>query len=96
MHPLQPFKLPRGGFAGLGGQRGIVDPLVEVLDLILFLVLFAELLFDSVELFTEDVLALFFAELALDCRLQLPRDFKDLNAKKRNQIVDSICVFAHR
>jgi len=78
VHPLQPLKFPRSRFAGLGGQRSVVDPLVEVLDLVLFLVLFAELLFDRVELLTQDVLALLFAELALDRRLQLARNFEDL------------------
>ena len=69
--PLEPCELAVGRLARLLGQAGRLDPLAQLVDLGLGLVLLAELALDRLELLAQVVLALALLHLGLDLRLDL-------------------------
>ena len=57
---------------------GRVDLLAKLLDLLLLVVVFAELLLDRLELLAQEVLALVLADFRLHLRLDLRPELEDL------------------
>ena len=60
---LQPRELALGGFAGVLGQFGLLDPLAQLVDLGLLLVPLPQLVLDRFQLLAQEELALAFVDL---------------------------------
>ena len=65
-------------FCGLLGQSGRLDPLAQLVDLGLLLVLLAELVLDRLQLLAQEVLALALVDLRLDLGLDLGAELDHL------------------
>src|SRR5690606_18418434 len=70
-HARQAVELAHRLLADRLGHAGRLDLLAELLDLLLLLVVFAELLLDRLQLLAQEVLALVATDLGLDLRLDL-------------------------
>ena len=76
--PFEPRELAVGGLARFLGQPGGVEPLAQLVDLRLGLVLLAELALDRLQLLAQVVLALALVHLRLDLGLDLRAELDHL------------------
>ena len=75
---LQAGELALGRLLRLLGQPGLLDPLAQLVDLRLLLVLLPQLLLDRLQLLAQEVLALALVDLGLDLRLDLRAELDHL------------------